>query len=67
MDADFINRVQRSRERARAARQFTDECRQRTAMLVAQAELLEARFDELERRLLLRNVVMRAQQQRLKW
>lgn len=43
----------KANERARAARQFADQCKQRAATLVSQACLLLERFDELELRMLI--------------
>lgn len=52
MRAEFVSNAHPFRERARAARQFADHSKQRTAILLCSAEALLARFDELERRML---------------
>ena len=54
MHTELISRGRYSRERARAAREFADQCKQRAAMLFCSAEALLARFDERERRMLLK-------------
>lgn len=56
MYAEFITRARSSRERARAACEFTNRCRERAAILLRGAEKLLTRFDALERRILLRSV-----------
>ena len=43
------------RERARAAREFANQSKERAAILFCTAEALLARFDALERRMLLRS------------
>lgn len=54
MHADFISKARQSRERAHAARQSANDCKRRAAILFSTAEQLLVRFDELERRMLLK-------------
>ena len=61
MRAEFISGARQARERACAARQFANECNERAAVLLWRAEALLARFDVLERRMLLRSVVKHTQ------
>lgn len=51
---ELVSNARHSRQRARAARQSANQCKQRAAILFCSAETLLARFDELERRMLLR-------------
>lgn len=51
MRAEVTSKLHPSRERARAAREFANQCKQRAAILFCSAEVLFTRFDELERRM----------------
>ena len=57
MNADLISQVRDTRERARLACQRAEECKQRAVRLVVEASVLMQRFDELERRVLLRTTM----------
>ena len=61
MHDEFISRARHSRERSRAAREFTNRCKERAAILLRGAEASLVRFDSLERRMRLKSVTRRAQ------
>ena len=54
MNAGSTIELRKRTEKARAARKFAHQSMQRAAVLIAQAELLRERFDQLERRVLLK-------------
>ena len=54
VDAEILTKISNSMERARVARQYARERRQRAAVLAERAKFLLERFDELDRAILIK-------------
>lgn len=59
MDHELLKKIEALRQQVRSARQVAQQCRQRTALLVAHGRVLQARFEQLEYKMLLREAAYR--------